>query len=61
MTELDCPTCHQRYTIPKEMKNHVEQVHKVNGAYIDTEIVITIAKTNGVALEFLIFINRHNS
>jgi hypothetical protein len=23
------------YTIPEEMKNHVEQVHKVNGAYMD--------------------------
>ena len=29
MTQLDCPTCHQRYTIPEEMKNHVEQVHQL--------------------------------
>ena len=30
MTQLDCPTCHQMYTIPEEMKNHVEQVHTLN-------------------------------
>jgi hypothetical protein len=35
MTELDCPTCHQRYMIPEEMKNHVEQVHQLNKAYMD--------------------------
>ena len=35
MTELDCPTCHQRYAIPEEMKNHVEQVHQLNKAYMD--------------------------
>jgi hypothetical protein len=35
MTELDCPTCHQRYKIPEEMKNHLEEVHKINRAYMD--------------------------
>ena len=40
MTELDCPTCHQRYTIPEEMKNHVEQVHQLNKAYMDLNELI---------------------
>ena len=35
MTQLDCPTCHQRYTIPEEMKNHVVEVHQLNKAYMD--------------------------
>ena len=35
MTELDCPTSHQRYKIPEEMKNHVEQVNQLQKAYMD--------------------------
>jgi hypothetical protein len=35
MTELDCPTIHQRYKIPEEMKNHLEEVHNINRAYMD--------------------------
>jgi len=35
MTELDCPTCHHRYSLPEEMKNHSEEVHQLNKAYLD--------------------------
>jgi len=35
MTELDCPTCHQSYKIPEEMKNHLGEFHQLNRAYMD--------------------------